>query len=617
LSQYANIGNSNRNPGSPSLPLGGIQSLFEEADADVLLLYDCCNSAATTASSSDQAHKGVTEVIAACGYETIAPEVGEHSFTHALAEVLSAASKGQPFSVAELHTRVLNRLKCWAPSFIKDPEGKRKEDPAGRLLFERQPRRTPIYSILCEPQPRRSILLSPLKVGSTEPETPTGGLNRGCVPSASISSEPSPSEKLSNIEEGARKRKRTLDEIEYPQVLLAIRLDRHELDLNPWKECLLRQLPPEAKEIKIEGIFGSFSTLLLLRIPVSVWDLLPDNSAYSFVGFVTTNNMIGIQPQPVDSEDVDETKVSQDSQASSSSIVWDLPVKSQSRETTPTSVRKSRETTPALAFILNQAAPRDIISPPLSVRALSDSSGSPPRSLSPDSTDVETAAYFETPDANIDESSGEPPSKVSVSFDFVIEEIPQIKFGEPENQDAILPINEGDEEEPNPPQPTKFKFSIWFGSKILHCAEDNTEEWLKHMRREARRKRRSSGRIRASGDDNQDKKSEKPGSSNSVQKRTLSESIGSDTDDEDLQPVTFLGANEVGSSARRLRRKVGERSSLIFDDPPRIAEAEEPESCEEVVEVTREEEEKEKDGQSLDRELPYFMQDMEADPEED
>lgn len=150
-----------------------------------------------------------------------------------MAEVLSAASKGQPFSVAELHTRVLNHLKCWTPSFIKDEKGKRKEDPDGRLLFERQPRRTPIYSILCETQPRRSILLSPLKVSSTEPETPAGGLNRGPVPSASISSGPSPSEKLSNIEEGVRKRKRIIDEvIEYPQVLLAIRLDRHELDLN-------------------------------------------------------------------------------------------------------------------------------------------------------------------------------------------------------------------------------------------------------------------------------------------------------------------------------------------------------------------------------------------------
>jgi hypothetical protein len=54
-------------------------------------------------------------------------------------------------------------LKCWMPSFVKDNNGKFKEDLAGRLEYERQPRRTPIYSILCETEPRRSIILAPLK----------------------------------------------------------------------------------------------------------------------------------------------------------------------------------------------------------------------------------------------------------------------------------------------------------------------------------------------------------------------------------------------------------------------------------------------------------------------
>ncbi len=102
-----------------------------------------------------------------------------------------------------------------------------------------------------------------------------------------------------------------------------------------------------------------------------------------------------------------------------------------------------------------------------------------------------------------------------------------------------------------------------------------------------------------------------------MQKRTLSQSIGSDTDDEDIQPVTF-DANDAGSSARRLRRKVkGERISLIFDDPPpRIDEEDEgPESVEEVVEM------QEDDDDDMDlRELPYYryvQQDMEVDTSEE
>jgi hypothetical protein len=124
----------------------------------------------------------------------------------------------------------------------------------------------------------------------------------------------------------------------------------------------------------------------------------------------------------------------------------------------------------------------------------------------------------------------------------------------------------------------------------LHCDEatalEDREAWLEKHREERRRKRRSSG---------------------SVQKRSLAQSIGSDTDDEDLQPVHF-DANEAGSSARRLRRKVlGE--SLIFDDPPpRIEELEEPESCEEIVDMVGEE-------QGL-RQLPYYEQVMDVDSDD-
>ncbi|PMD42679.1 hypothetical protein L207DRAFT_318196 [Hyaloscypha variabilis F] len=100
--------------------------------------------------------------------------------------------------------------------------------------------------------------------------------------------------------------------------------------------------------------------------------------------------------------------------------------------------------------------------------------------------------------------------------------------------------------------------------------EDEHERWVQLERARKKSKRRSSGT-----------------------KRTITQSIGSDTDDEDLQPVMLEGVNEVGSSARRLRRKVGERTSLIFDDPPsRIDEEDEgPESCEEVVVIEDDDEE--------------------------
>ncbi|KJR80009.1 uncharacterized protein SPSK_00541 [Sporothrix schenckii 1099-18] len=90
--------------------------------------------------------------------------------------------------------------------------------------------------------------------------------------------------------------------------------------------------------------------------------------------------------------------------------------------------------------------------------------------------------------------------------------------------------------------------------------------------------------------------------SGSISKRTISESIGSDTDNEDL--MAMLDESEVGSSARRLRRRIGDRHSLQFQDPPppRIDELEEPDTSDnedDVKELTR-------DGETLARELPYY-----------
>jgi len=134
---------------------------------------------------------------------------------------------------------------------------------------------------------------------------------------------------------------------------------------------------------------------------------------------------------------------------------------------------------------------------------------------------------------------------------------------------------------------------VLHGMKDLRCevSEDEVlserEVWLRKQKEERRRRRRSSG----------------------VSKRSHAQSVGSDTDDADVQPV-YEGVNEVGSSARRLRRKVGDRGSLIFDDPPaRIEELEEPESCEEVVEVD--------DCEIGLKDLPYYVQEhMEVDSDD-
>lgn len=121
----------------------------------------------------------------------------------------------------------------------------------------------------------------------------------------------------------------------------------------------------------------------------------------------------------------------------------------------------------------------------------------------------------------------------------------------------------------------------------LNCSDSSSDEsdmddgevqaMLRRYRAERRQRRMTSG---------------------SVSKRTISESIGSDTDREDL--VGSFSFEDVNST-RRIRRKLcgdRRRGSFLFPTPPapRIDELEEPDSSVEEITI----------GEVLARELPYY-----------
>ncbi|CAJ2511423.1 Uu.00g070480.m01.CDS01 [Anthostomella pinea] len=79
--------------------------------------------------------------------------------------------------------------------------------------------------------------------------------------------------------------------IESLDVLISVRLQSgclDDLNVDSWARWLL-ELPPGGREadiqarVKIEGAFNSLSTLLLVRVPVSIWDLVSSNPSMSFV----------------------------------------------------------------------------------------------------------------------------------------------------------------------------------------------------------------------------------------------------------------------------------------------------------------------------------------------
>ncbi|PMD58398.1 uncharacterized protein K444DRAFT_725621 [Hyaloscypha bicolor E] len=129
--------------GEPNMPSHGIQSLLEECRSDAVLFYDACHSAETSVTKPSTTRRGVTELIAACGFQTTAPGVSVHSFAHALTQELRSASQtGVAFSVPYLFSQVLSRL---------------------RNSSSWEEKATPVHTNLVCERGGRQIMLEPLK----------------------------------------------------------------------------------------------------------------------------------------------------------------------------------------------------------------------------------------------------------------------------------------------------------------------------------------------------------------------------------------------------------------------------------------------------------------------
>jgi hypothetical protein len=92
------------------------------------------------------------------------------------------------------------------------------------------------------------------------------------------------------------------DQSDTPQVIITAKLDgKIPLNLAEWKNWLQRQIPTNVAKLDIEGVFKASSYLVMLRLPVAIWDMLPDHDAYSFVGYVRSSNLMITQPETVPS----------------------------------------------------------------------------------------------------------------------------------------------------------------------------------------------------------------------------------------------------------------------------------------------------------------------------
>ncbi|KAL8790691.1 MAG: hypothetical protein Q9213_000539 [Squamulea squamosa] len=250
-----------------------IQTMLEEAECDVLILLDCC----AAASSGGNHGKGVTEVIAACGFEAFAPGVGEHSFTRSLIEELKYLSQRcDAITTALLHNKVLARIKkSWNPRYSSNGTQER--------------RRTPIHIHLSDGKRQRCIKLAPLQPMTAPNPIPlplegSSGQSSGSEDVDMIGSEETSQSSLNEVWPDK--------EFQSPKVLISVALQEdQQLNAEDWLDWL-KAVPALAKFVHVVGVFKSDSTLLILSLPVALWDSMQKDPAISFLAFVRSYNLL-------------------------------------------------------------------------------------------------------------------------------------------------------------------------------------------------------------------------------------------------------------------------------------------------------------------------------------
>ena len=233
-----------------------VQPFILSTDADCLILLDCCY-AAKGAKDSGTILKGTNEIIAACGPESMTTGVERRSFTSVLVRQLEEFAhafrkEGKNFTAVGLHSALFR--------------------------FSRELQYGPFYVRLTNAE-YSSIDLTPL------PNTKISWDNDSdvCMDLSTEGSVASQSTSLNNTPMTAAK------------VLVAIHLSRSPRgDLVGFLrgEGLIPDYVTGMEVLTVEAVFKSNSTLVILSMPISVWDLLPEDTPCSYVGITYSKNLL-------------------------------------------------------------------------------------------------------------------------------------------------------------------------------------------------------------------------------------------------------------------------------------------------------------------------------------
>lgn len=243
-----------------------MRCLFEDAQSDILLLLDTC---AVHDSPNGGSH-GTKQAIAAYSPGQKASEHPTRSFSSYLAESLYNLSSGRPYSVQQLFNEIM-RLRQHDIAAKPVNGGGLKPPP---------PDRTPTLFTLT-PGKDEHLTLAPLhRRGSPAHDSPPAGADmdgHGSDQGVPFVSGPVPD--------------LTFDEA---RVLICTTFvgeaSQDMVFYNQW----LQNPSPLASQITMEGMFLGPPTMLLVSMPLAVWNVVQHDKVCCFLGYINSHNMIDL-----------------------------------------------------------------------------------------------------------------------------------------------------------------------------------------------------------------------------------------------------------------------------------------------------------------------------------
>ena len=233
------------------------------AKPHVLMILDCCFAANAARDTTEGSSK---ELLAACGRENETLGVGMRSFTSVLIEELQSF-EGAAFTVAMLHARLITLRH--------------------KLAY------TPIYAALAE-KGGNSIVISPLS-GSFSPSPQGSECSAGPGFNTGTAVVTSAQEQVNTANNAPAALLTPVSLTESTRVLLAVSVAEDVAhNVAQWMSWLTTAVPWDVSkvDVRLECMYESHSTLILVSVPTVGWNRLPESAAYRFIGFIKSGNLI-------------------------------------------------------------------------------------------------------------------------------------------------------------------------------------------------------------------------------------------------------------------------------------------------------------------------------------